>query len=118
MNPAPSNTAALARSHPALAYRDVVTSGVARGTDGNAFQLWGPTPPSSGSVHQQRTASSASRQRGTPNRRRARQTQPSTSTAVGATTPLAFVVAFWPFVVRILVFFICAAKAYLPSQSN
>ncbi|KAM6489210.1 hypothetical protein JOM56_015380 [Amanita muscaria] len=74
MNPAPDTLAALARSHPALAYRDVATSGVARGTDGNAFQLWAATPPSSGSVHQQRTASSASRQRGTPNRRRARQT--------------------------------------------
>ncbi|KAM6490199.1 hypothetical protein JOM56_000838 [Amanita muscaria] len=84
-------------SHPALAYSTAASG---------AFQLWVPSPPSTGTVQQQRVASS-SRQRSTPNRRQSRYNQlaDTGSPAVGtAPTPLAggtavvFTVAIWPFV--------------------
>ncbi|KAM6502801.1 hypothetical protein JOM56_002778 [Amanita muscaria] len=95
--PEPICNATIAGSHPALAYSTAASG---------AFQLWVPSPPSTGTVQQQRVASS-SRQRSTPNRRQSRYNQlaDTGSPAVGtAPTPLAggtavvFTVAIWPFV--------------------
>ncbi|KAM6496775.1 hypothetical protein JOM56_007248 [Amanita muscaria] len=95
--PEPICNATIAGSHPALAYSTAASG---------AFQLWVPSPPSTGTVQQQRVASS-SHQRSTPNRRQSRYNQlaDTGSPAVGtAPTPLAggtavvFTVAIWPFV--------------------
>ncbi|KAM6501619.1 hypothetical protein JOM56_001596 [Amanita muscaria] len=84
--PEPISNATIAGSHPALAYSTAASG---------AFQLWVPSPPSTGTVQQQRVASS-SHQRSTPNRQQSRYNQlaDTGSPAVGtAPTPLAGVTA-------------------------
>ena len=97
-HPAPHDAilAAIARSPPSLAHGNHAPGGGSNVSNDNDLQVWVATPVASGSVQQQRTASSS--------RHRSANRRPPQQAPVAAPIPethLTFTVALWPFVVCI-----------------